>query len=225
MANTTYKRMDYDQLLFFTNYVFQKLKTSSLSNNTTYTFAKSEDGKSIVVTGSDGSTETLGAFLISSDLTGYATESYVNTNGGKINTVSVNGTAQTITDKNVNITVPTKVSVLTNDSGYQTANQVSASISSALSGKIGVSVSIVTSAPTAAPASPATTFYIDLLANGASGSNIYTEYIWVNSTSKWEIVGQKDIDLSGYVKSSEMAVLSNAEITTAVDDAYTTVFG
>lgn len=37
----------------------------------------------------------------------FATESYVQTNGGKIDTISVNGTQQTITNKNVNIEVPT----------------------------------------------------------------------------------------------------------------------
>lgn len=37
-----------------------------------------------------------------------------------IESVSVNGTAQTITSKNVDITVPTKVSDLTNDSGFTT---------------------------------------------------------------------------------------------------------
>lgn len=48
----------------------------------------------------------------------FATESYVAQNGGKIDTISVNGTAQTITNKNVNITVPTAMSDLTNDGNY-----------------------------------------------------------------------------------------------------------
>lgn len=46
---------------------------------------------------------------------------YVDANGGKIDTIKVNGTAQVITDKTVNITVPTKTSDLTNDSGYLTS--------------------------------------------------------------------------------------------------------
>ena len=37
----------------------------------------------------------------------YATEDYVNTNGGKIDTIKVNGTQQTITDKNVDLSVIT----------------------------------------------------------------------------------------------------------------------
>ena len=49
---------------------------------------------------------------------------------GAIDTISVNGTQQTITNKNVDISVPTKVSDLTNDSGYQTASDVNTAIDS-----------------------------------------------------------------------------------------------
>lgn len=55
---------------------------------------------------------------------GFATESYVQTNGGKIDTISVNGDPQTITDKNVDIAVPTKTSDLTNDSDFITSADV-----------------------------------------------------------------------------------------------------
>lgn len=48
----------------------------------------------------------------------FATESYVNTNGGKIDKIKVNNVEQTITNKTVNITVPTKTSDLTNDSNF-----------------------------------------------------------------------------------------------------------
>lgn len=53
----------------------------------------------------------------------FATQSYVDTNGGKIDTIKVNGTAQAITDKSVNITIPTKLSEFTNDKGYLTTHQ------------------------------------------------------------------------------------------------------
>ena len=46
---------------------------------------------------------------------------YVEANGGKIDIIKVNGTAQAIVDKTVNITVPTKTSDITNDSGYLTS--------------------------------------------------------------------------------------------------------
>ena len=55
---------------------------------------------------------------VESDGKKLATEEYVNANGGKIDSISVNGGAQEIVDKNVNITIPTKTSDLTNDSNF-----------------------------------------------------------------------------------------------------------
>lgn len=46
---------------------------------------------------------------------------YVDSNGGKIDTIEVNGTPQTITNKTVDLSVPTKTSDITNDSGYITS--------------------------------------------------------------------------------------------------------
>lgn len=47
---------------------------------------------------------------------------YVDSNGGKIDTIEVNGTPQTITNKTVDITVPTDTSDLTNGAGYITSS-------------------------------------------------------------------------------------------------------
>ena len=48
-----------------------------------------------------------------------------------ITAVKVNGTAQTVTDRAVDIAVPVSVSQLTNDSGYQTEAQVAAAVAAA----------------------------------------------------------------------------------------------
>ena len=48
----------------------------------------------------------------------FATQSYVDTNGGKIDVIKVNGTSQGITNKTVDISVPTSTSDLTNDSNF-----------------------------------------------------------------------------------------------------------
>ena len=50
----------------------------------------------------------------------FATESYVTTNGGKIDVIKVNGTSQTITNKAVDISVPTNTNQLTNGAGFIT---------------------------------------------------------------------------------------------------------
>lgn len=62
----------------------------------------------------------------------FATEAYVAENGGKIDVIKVNGTTQTITNKTVDITVPTKTSDLTNDSNFQSDTEVETAIETAL---------------------------------------------------------------------------------------------
>lgn len=49
-----------------------------------------------------------------------------------IEKISVNGSAQTVTSKGVNLTVPTKTSQITNDSKFQTDAQVTSAINSAV---------------------------------------------------------------------------------------------
>lgn len=52
---------------------------------------------------------------------------YVDSNGGKIDTIKVNGTTQTITNKTVDLSVPTKTSDIANDSGYVTSTDYATS--------------------------------------------------------------------------------------------------
>lgn len=57
------------------------------------------------------------------------TKEYVDANGGKINTIKVNGEAQAIeSGKVVNIKVPAKTSDLTNDSNFVTSDQIPAGV-------------------------------------------------------------------------------------------------
>lgn len=51
-----------------------------------------------------------------------AIQSYVSTNGGKIDTIKVNGTAQSIVNKVVDISVPTNTNQLTNGAGFITSS-------------------------------------------------------------------------------------------------------
>lgn len=50
-----------------------------------------------------------------------ATKGYVDQNGGKIDVIKVNGTTQTITNKEVDISVPTTTNDLINNSGFLTS--------------------------------------------------------------------------------------------------------
>lgn len=120
-----------------------------------------------------------------------------------IEAISVNGTAQTITSKLVNISVPTNNNELTNGAGYQTASDVSTAIATALSNITSFEFSVVQALPASGVAG---TIY--LVAHSHDTNDGYDEYIWVNNA--FEKLGHTDVDLSGYLQTS--ATITNAEI-------------
>lgn len=123
----------------------------------------------------------------------------------KIETIKVNGEAKTITDKSVDISVPTNNNQLTNGAGYQTSSEVNSAITSAISGVTQFDYQIVESLPATGVKG---TIY--LISNNGTGTNIYDEYIWI--TDKFEKFGTAEIDLSEYVKYSSLEEITNAEI-------------
>lgn len=138
-------------------------------------------------------------------LSGVASGAQVNV----IESVKVNGTAQTVSSKSVNITVPTKVSDITNDSGFQTASDVNSAIATAVGGITGVDYQIVQSLPASG-----TKGVIYLISNSGSNPNSYDEYIYVNN--KFEKIGTTDIDLTNYWNTTSLTTITNAEIDTIV---------
>lgn len=131
----------------------------------------------------------------------YATESYVDTNGGKIDTIKVNGTAQTITNKAVDITVPTQVSDLTNDSGYQTASDVQDLIDTAVTSAFKYKGSVATVAELPASGNEVGDVY-DVLENGIN-------YAW--DGTKWDPLGTY-VDMSLYWAKSELTAMTVTRI-------------
>ena len=59
--------------------------------------------------------------------------------------------------------------------------------------------------------------YLVAKASGESG-NVYDEYLYIGGA--WELIGSTDIDLSGYVKASEMHALTNSEITAIIEQVW-----
>ena len=84
------------------------------------------EGKVDKVAGSRLMTDAKG-----SKLSGIAAGAQVNV----LESVKVNGTPLQVSGKAVNVTVPTKVSDLSNDSGFQTASQVATAVQSGVAGK------------------------------------------------------------------------------------------
>ena len=142
---------------------------------------------------------------------------------GEANVIEViqkNGVALTVSNKTVNIPVPTdaEIQTLIEAYEYQTAQDVDDAITEALAGITGIDFTVVQTLPQTGEKG-----VIYLLSNSGTGSNIYDEYIWVDGTpsGSFEKIGTTAVDLSGYVQSSEMHALTNAEI----DTIFLQVFG
>lgn len=137
-------------------------------------------------------------------LAGIASGAQVNA----ITTVKVNGTALTPdASKAVDVTTPTKTSQLTNDSGYQTASQVNSAISTAVGNITQISYSKVSSLPAIGA-----TGVIYLVAHKHGTQDIYDEYIWMADSRTFEKIGNTDIDLSGYVKTTDLTAITTDEL-------------
>lgn len=152
----------------------------------------------------------------------FATQAYVGANGGKIDKITVNGTEQAITNKTVALTVPTKASDLTNDSGYQTASDVSGSISTALANDSDPyqTESDVADAISAAVASAYTYKGSVATQSALPSSGQKTGDVWdVQDTgmnyawngSAWDALGTT-VDLSLYWSKAELVDITTAEI-------------
>ena len=154
----------------------------------------------------------------------FATESYVDTNGGKIDVIKVNGTAQTITNKEVDLTIPTKVSDLTNDSGFitNTVNNLTnyylksetytkTEVDNAISAISTLDIQVVQTLPTQDISS--TTIYLVPKSTSAT-NNSYDEYIYTNNA--WEKIGSTDVDLSNYWNSTNLVAITTSEIDTII---------
>jgi len=133
--------------------------------------------------------------------------------------VSKNGTPLTpdTTTKIVDVTVPTKVSDLTNDSNFQTDTEVDASIAAAIADVVQFDYEVVQALP-----ATGTKGTIYLVSNSGTGTNIYDEYIWIDGdpSGHFELLGTTEMDLSGYVQATEMTTISNADIIAAVNTAF-----
>lgn len=153
-------------------------------------------------------------------LSGIASGAQVNV----IESVKVNGTKLTPSSKAVDVTVPTKTSQLTNDSeyqsatsvesiitakGYQTQSQVQSLINSAVGNITSIRYEKVTSLP-----ATGSNGVIYLVAHSHGTQDIYDEYIWLSETKTYEKIGNTDIDLSAYVKKSELTAITTNDLNT-----------
>ncbi len=104
--------------------------------------------------------------------------------------------------------MPTKLSQFTNDNGYQTSSQVATAISNAVGKITSFETKVVTSLPTTGV--KGTIYFVASKTTGTNQS--YDEYLWINN--KWEFIGTTAVDLTGYIKETDIHEITNAEIDT-----------
>ena len=139
-----------------------------------------------------------------------------------IESVKVNGAPLEIdSSKAVNITVPTDNSSLANGAGYQTAtdvnnlidakgyqtaSQVNSIVNTAVANAAHLKRAIVDVLPESGEEN---TIYLVPSVSSKDG-NVKDEYMWINSA--WEKIGSSEVDLTGYLKESDLTVITTAEI-------------
>lgn len=93
--------------------------------------------------------------------------------------------------------------------GYQTSAQVTAAINSAIAGVTQFDLQVVTELPQTGKKG-----VIYLMAHSHASGDAYDEYVWVDSKSAFEKIGNTDIDLSAYMKKADATAIANSEIDT-----------
>lgn len=124
-----------------------------------------------------------------------------------ITKIKRNGTLINVSNKEVDIMVPTKYSDLVNDKDLVSSTQVKTLISEARHMK----KEIVSTKPSTGEEN-----VIYLVGPKGSGNNVYEEWLFVSG--QWEKIGDTDtkVDLTGYLKSNEIQAITNDEINQAM---------
>lgn len=159
-----------------------------------------------------------------------------------LTTIKVNSAVQQISDKTVDITVPTDNKQIANGAGYQNAQQVdsailakgyqtAAQVDTAITGKGYQTAQQVAQAISAAghmkreivealpevSAAKADVIYL-VKAKAATGSNnAYDEFIVIEG--KWEKIGDTRVDLTGYLQEGDLTELGTSKVQSIWDSA------
>ena len=108
--------------------------------------------------------------------------------------------------------IPTTPTATQGTKNTQIANTafVASEISTAMSKITGVQFEVVTELPSTGEDG---VFYL-LSHTHSDDDDAYDEYVWVSSSSKFEKIGNTDVDLSGYIKNSDISAIANTDIDT-----------
>ena len=140
----------------------------------------------------------LSNYVTKVDGKGLSTNDYTKDDKRKVDSIPDNAkftdTTYDLTPYAKKTEVPTKVSALTNDSGFKTETEILSLIQSSSKLK----KEIVTTLPTTGKED---VIYLIKDTNGQTG-NVYTEYLWIGGA--FEVIGSTKMDLSGYAKKTDI---------------------
>lgn len=141
--------------------------------------------------------------------------SQIQLTGTKVATITINGT-------DIDIYVPAS-SQITIDSQMSSTSENAVQnkvIKQYVDDAVGSVVSIEFRLVNTLPAS-GENGVIYLVPNSGTGTNTKDEYIWLSSENRFEKIGSTDVDLSGYVQTSDLVEISTSDI----DTMFSSVFG
>lgn len=125
------------------------------------------------------------------------------TNTPSLKTVATSGSYTDLTNKP---TIPSKTSQITNDSNFQTKSQVDSAINSAIGTVTSIKIKVVTALPQTGEEG-----VIYLIKHTHSSGDTYDEYLWIAETTSFEKIGNTDIDLTPYLKTTELDAKVSSE--------------
>ena len=154
-------------------------------------------------------------FVQKEDGKGLSTEDYTTAEKSKLTNLPADAERNTITgiqrngltvtpsNRVVDINVPIKVSDLSNDANFMSQAEVLNAISNAQH----MTKEIVDVLPTTGE-----DFVMYLVPENGGTDNIYEEWLWINNA--WEKIGDTAtvVDLTPYLKKSDMVAITNSEI-------------
>lgn len=135
--------------------------------------------------------------------------------GTKVAEITINGTT-------IDVYIPTSTAItidteMSDSSTNPVQNRViKGYVDDAVASVVGIEFRVVQSLPATGELG-----VIYLVPNSGTGTNTYDEYIWLATANRFEKIGTTDVDLSGYVQSSQLVQISTSDI----DDMFDTVFG
>lgn len=127
----------------------------------------------------------------------------------QINTIKKNGVIVTTEDKTVDITVPVNVSDLVNDKNFMNKEDFDNATKDLIGKLTSFKTTVVDTLPQVENAEENTLY---LVKSSETEGNVYKEYLKING--KYELIGDTsvDIDLSGYVKETDIESITDEEI-------------